>query len=254
MSRTKPAARPTVVEFRDGICIHGSFGSPEVGRILQRFEGRLPLIIGDPPYGGIVPNDWDQGITSSDYLSWTRACQQYMAPGGSLYLWGGIGKPGNRVFFKWLATVEEETGLTLRNLITWSKRRAYGTKTNYLFTREECAWLVNGVEPAVFHIPLLARERGYAGYNAKYPAKSRFLRRTSVWSDITELFRGKVHVAQKPERLAEVMIETHTDEGDTVMDPFAGSGSTGRAARNLGRRFILIERDQRDFELCVGRL
>ena len=84
-------------------------------------------------------------------------------------------------------------------------------------------------------------KRGYAGYNKDYPAKSEFLRRTNVWTDVTELFRGKIHPAEKPSRLAEIMIETSSLPGEWVLDPFAGSGSTGVAAANLGRPCLLIE-------------
>jgi DNA modification methylase len=187
-------------------------------------------------------------------MSWTKSCAEYLSKGASLYMWGGIGKPHNRIFFEWLSKVEEETDLTLRNLITWKKRRAYGKKDDYLFIREECAWLVNGEKPKTFHIPLLDEERGYAGFNKDYPAKSKYLRRGSVWTDINELFTGKVHVAQKPEKLAEIMINTHTKKGDYIMDPFAGSGSSGMAARKLGRKFILIEMDKSNYDLICKRL
>ena len=98
-------------------------------------------------------------------------------------------------------------------------------------------------KPRAFNIPLLDQKRGYAGYNAKYPAKSEYLRRTSVWTDITEIFRGKEHPTQKQQRLHEVMIETSSLFGDWVIDPFAGYGTTGFAARTLGRSFVLIEND-----------
>jgi DNA modification methylase len=244
--------KPKVKKFKDGIVINGEFGSPEVEELLK--GEKLKLIIADPPYGSIVKNDWDQDIGTNDYIRWTEDCLKHLVKGGSLYIWGGIGAPGNRIFFEYLASVEKETGMQLRNLITWSKRRAYGKKDDYLFTREECAWLVNGDKPKTFHIPLLDVERGYAGYNPDYPAKSKYLRRTNVWTDINELFKGKVHIAQKPEKLAKIMIETHTNKGDTVMDPFAGSGSTGLAARTLGRKFILIERDPKNFRIICDRL
>ena len=246
------AKRPKVVKFKDGKVINGEFGNPEVDAELDGIT--LPLIVADPPYSGIVSNDWDKGVTADNYLAWTQECLKHLVKGGSLYMWGGIGKPRNRVFFEYLSKVEKETGMTMRNLITWSKRRAYGKKDDYLFTREECAWLINGDKPKTFHIPLLAEKRGYEGYNVDYPAKSEYKRRTNVWTDITELFSGKVHVAQKPEKLAEIMITTHTKKGDTIMDPFAGSGSSGLAARKLGRKFILIERDPANFKLIVDRL
>jgi len=248
----KPRIKHTV--FPDGIVINGAFGSLEVEALLKEYKNRLPLIIADPPYGEIVTNAWDKGITTNDYMEWTKECLKYLSKGASLYMWGGIGKPHNRIFFDWLSKVEDETGMILRNLITWKKRRAYGKKDDYLFTREECAWLINGDKPKIFNIPLLDQERGYMGFNKDYPAKSKYLRRTNVWTDINELFSGKVHIAQKPEKLAEIMIETHTRKGDTVMDPFAGSGSTGLAARKLGRKFILIELDPINYKLIINRL
>jgi DNA modification methylase len=246
--------KPAVKKFKDGIVINGEFGSSAVSKILEKYEHKLPLIIADPPYGEIVKNDWDKGVKSENYMDWTKKCIEYMAKGASLYMWGGIGKPHNRVFFDWLSKVEDETKLTLRNLITWKKRRAYGKKDDYLFIREECAWLVNGEKPKTFHIPLLDQERGYMGFDKNYPAKSKYLRRGNVWTDINELFSGKVHIAQKPEKLAEIMIETHTKKGDVIMDPFAGSGSSGLAARKLGRKFILIEKDPENYKLICDRL
>lgn len=246
--------KPKVKKFKNGIVICGEFGSEEVAKILMPYEHKIKLICADPPYSGIVKNDWDKGIDAGSYMSWTKDCLKYLTKGGSLYMWGGIGKPGNRTFFEWLSKVENETGMTLRNLITWKKRRAYGKKDDYLFTREECAWLINGEKPKIFNIPLLEQERGYMGFNKNYPAKSKYLRRTNVWTDINELFKGKSHICQKPEKLAEIMITTHTKKGDTVLDPFAGSGSTGFAAINTGRRFILIERDEKNFEIICERL
>ena len=57
---------------------------------------------------------------------------------------------------------------------------------------------------------------------------------------MTELFKGKIHRAEKPSRLAEIMIETSSNPGELVLDPMAGSGSTGVAAVRLGRPCLLI--------------
>jgi DNA modification methylase len=72
--------------------------------------------------------------------------------------------------------------------------------------------------------------------------------RSDIWSDVTEILRGKVHEAQKPLRVMEIPIEVHTDPGETVLDPFAGSGTTGHAARRLERKFVLVEKDPEIFE------
>lgn len=190
------------------------------------------LVIADPPYGGILKSKaWKD---EESYARLGRLIDQVLVPGGTAYVWGGIGKYQQRAFFEWLATVERETSLHLHTLITWSKKRAYGTSHNYLFTREECAMLVAGDKPKTFHVPLLDQKRGYAGYDKEHPAKSEFLRRTNVWTDITELFRGKIHDAEKPARLAEVMMQTSSNAGDRILDPFAGSCSTGVAFQNIG--------------------
>jgi site-specific DNA-methyltransferase (adenine-specific) len=198
----------------------------------------IPLIVTDPPYGGILKEAWDV----AEYDKLAEHIERLLTPGGTAYVWGGIGRPGNRPFFAWLAALEKRGILTLYDLITWRKRRAYGKKDAYLFTREECAMLVKGPKPKTFHIPLLDEKRGYAGFNAAYPAKSEYLRRTNVWTDVTELFKGKIHPAEKPSRLAEIMIKTSSNPGDTVVDFFAGSGSTGVAAMKLGRKALLIEK------------
>lgn len=63
-----------------------------------------------------------------------------------------------------------------------------------------------------------------------------------------------VHDTQKPVPLMESYIRNSSKRSDLVCDPFMGSGTTGVAALNLGRRFIGIEKDQRHFENAVRRI
>jgi len=65
---------------------------------------------------------------------------------------------------------------------------------------------------------------------------------------------GKVHPTQKPVALMEYLIRTYTHEGETVLDFTMGSGTTGVAAKNLGRKFIGIELDQGYFDIAVKRI
>lgn len=62
------------------------------------------------------------------------------------------------------------------------------------------------------------------------------------------------HPTQKPVDLLEYLIKTYTHEGDTVLDFTMGSGSTGVACKNTGRKFIGIELDEHYFEIAQGRL
>lgn len=249
-----------IEKFTDGYAICGDSTSGEVQKCVSELVGKFPLIIADPPYGNIVPHKWDVVKDSDDEFSdwmveWTRSWSNQLHDGGAFYVWGGIGLPKFRPFMKFVPKIEVDGQLEMANMITWSKKRAIGTATNYLFTREECAYLVKGraKKPRKFNVPLLDVKRGYQGFNPKYPAKSEFYRRTNVWTDINELFRGKRHPTEKAQRLHEVMIEIHTDPGEWVLDPFAGAGTTGAAARKLERNFVLIESDKKIFEGMVER-
>ena len=62
------------------------------------------------------------------------------------------------------------------------------------------------------------------------------------------------HPTEKPVPLLEHLIKYYTNEGDLVLDPTMGSGSTGEACRNLNRRFIGIELDKAIYETAVERL
>lgn len=249
------------VKVDGGYCIHGDSTIPGVRASVRQLTGDVALIVADPPYGNIVSDKWDQVNTDDrtfvDWmLEWTRSWGSMLHDGGAMYVWGGLGKVGFRPFFRYLHEAEQPGEFELSTLITWSKRRAYGTATAYLFTREECAFFIKGnaKKPRCFNIPLLETKRGYAGYNAAYPAKSEFFRRTNVWTDINEIFKGKVHTAQKQQRLHEIMIEVHTQPGEYVVDPFAGSGTTAHAARKLDRKFVVIEKDETEFEKMLARL
>src|SRR5213076_1446082 len=67
--------------------------------------------------------------------------------------------------------------------------------------------------------------------------------------------RGKaVHPTEKPAEIIEVMLRYACPPGGTVLDPFAGSGSTAAAARMSGRRAVLIEADEKYCERIAERL
>jgi site-specific DNA-methyltransferase (adenine-specific) len=63
-----------------------------------------------------------------------------------------------------------------------------------------------------------------------------------------------VHPTQKPVALMEYLVKTYTNEGDTVLDSCMGSGTTGVACANTGRRFVGIERDPGYFDIARKRI
>jgi site-specific DNA-methyltransferase (adenine-specific) len=63
-----------------------------------------------------------------------------------------------------------------------------------------------------------------------------------------------LHPTQKPLALCEYLIKTYTNENDLVLDNCSGSGSTLVAAKNLNRRFIGIEKEEKYYNICLERL
>jgi site-specific DNA-methyltransferase (adenine-specific) len=62
------------------------------------------------------------------------------------------------------------------------------------------------------------------------------------------------HPTQKPVALLEYLIRTYTNEAETVLDNTMGSGTTGVACKNSGRKFIGIEQDEKYFEIAKARI
>ena len=62
------------------------------------------------------------------------------------------------------------------------------------------------------------------------------------------------HPTQKPECLIERIIKASTIEGQIVLDPFMGSGTTGVVCKRLKRRFIGIEKEKKYYEICLKRV
>lgn len=89
-------------------------------------------------------------------------------------------------------------------------------------------------------------------FDPKYQSDNPFKRVGNVWTDVdpviedvTELFRPK-RSCQKPPKLMDRLISTHSNEGDLIVDPFSGWGSTGVSAASLGRRFLGCEAIESD--------
>ena len=62
------------------------------------------------------------------------------------------------------------------------------------------------------------------------------------------------HPTQKPIELVEFLIKAYTNEGDIVLDPFSGSGTTAIACQRLNRQFLAIEKEREFYEYSVERL
>jgi site-specific DNA-methyltransferase (adenine-specific) len=83
-------------------------------------------------------------------------------------------------------------------------------------------------------------------YNKKYPK--------SIIEESNANQTDRVHPTQKPVALFEYLIKTYTNEGDLVLDNVAGSGTTGVAALNTNRNYILMEKEPEYVEIIKQRL
>ena len=135
-------------------------------------------------------------------------------------------------FYGWTAIAEfmdawKRTGLKPIGHIVWQKR--YASKVGFLEARHEQAFLL-------------------AKGNPRRP-------RTILPDVLPWKYSGnELHPTQKAVEVIQPLIEAFSRPGETVLDPFMGSGTTGVAAALSGRRFIGIELDPRHFETARTRI
>jgi len=98
---------------------------------------------------------------------------------------------------------------------------------------------------------------GAKPYKKIYKHESKGKPATDYWDDIHSIAQGgeeRVYPTQKPVALLRRIIEMSTDEGDVVLDPVAGSGTTGVAASQLGRNYILFDISEDAVTVCKRRI
>lgn len=128
-----------------------------------------------------------------------------------------------------LQSESEKAGFKYQNLLVWNKGNVTPNK-----------WYMNQCEF------ILMLRKGKAN-----PIRNMG---TSTLLNIKNIIGRKVHPTEKPLELLELLINNSTDYGETVLDPFMGSGSTGVACVNTGRRFIGIDLDICYFEIAKRRI
>jgi site-specific DNA-methyltransferase (adenine-specific) len=78
-----------------------------------------------------------------------------------------------------------------------------------------------------------------------------------MWNGVlrdSEVGQESQHPTQKPVDVLQILLERYTKPGQTILDPFMGSGTTGVACMKLGRNFIGIERDESYFKIAQRRI
>jgi DNA modification methylase len=166
-------------------------------------------------------------------------------------LWGKIGH-GLGMCFPQIAVWLEQSGVFIvQDWITQRNTRGRGTKKGYMSAREELLFLTK-TKDFTFNTAYTQEKsnRKDLGFDGK-PRKNEFKRCSNVWCDIAEasqssrerfkLDDGSSFPTVKAQKLCDRIIKTHSNEGDLVYIPFAGSGSEIVSCINNNRNWIATE-------------
>lgn len=199
----------------------------------------VDLLLMDPPYG--VDYLSNRRVSNTEVAQVIHADDSLDAMRDALVLASPLLRDDRHVYY--FASADETVGdacralpssLTFHRLLCWDKgnhgmgdlERDYGHAWEAIvYATKGRGRALNGPRPS----SLLRAQRGGAG---------------STW----------VHPTQKPTSLMRFLIERSSQTGEVVLDPFMGSGTTLRAAKDLGRRAIGIELEERYCEIAVKRL
>ena len=225
-------------------------------QILSQISNQFDMIFADPPYflsnGGkkiqgrrmvsVNKGEWDKKKSSDDIdkfnQEWINQCKPLLKDNGTIWVCGTY----HNIF-----SVEKclkNAGFKIINIITWQKSDPTPTWGNlhFNFSSEYIIWAKKTpMANHYFNYELMKQLNG-----GKLMPDVWKLPTVGLW----EKTCGK-HPTQKPLRLLYRIILASTKVGEIILDPFAGSSTTGIAANLLGRKFIGIEQDE-DF-LLLGK-
>ena len=227
-------------------------------RLAEIKDNSVDTIFADPPYflsnGGISvqsgrqvcvdKGNWDKGGTP-EYIyefnrQWLSLCRPKLKDNGTIWISGT--HHNIHVVMRCL----QELGYKVLNTITWQKTDPPPNLScrYFNFSTELIIWARKWEKkPHKFNYETMKQLNGER-------------QMTDVWRipavGLWEKQQGK-HPTQKPLRLLYRIILAATNKGDTILDPFSGSGTTGIAANLLGRNYIGIEQDKQFCELSLRR-
>lgn len=218
------------------------------------------LVIVDPPYN--LRKDFNgstfRQLSSGDYAAyteqWVKAVRPLMKDNASMYVccdWKSsmiIGEILARFF-------------TVQNRITWQREKGRGARNNWKNSMEDIWFVTNGKSYSFHGERVKIRRKVIAPYRVDGKPKDwtqsaqgnfRDTCCSNFWDDISVPYwsmpENTAHPTQKPEKLLAKLILASSDEGDTVLDPFLGSGSTSVTAKKLRRHYVGIEQNE---QYCV---
>jgi DNA modification methylase len=215
------------------------------------------LIFADPPFNiGYKYDKYHDQVEGDKYIGWTKdwmtACKKVLKPGGSFYIAIGDDYAAN------VKIIADEIGLVMRNWLVW--HYTFGQQTKDKFARSHTH---------IFYFVSDKKNFTFNDYAVRVPSDRQLIyddRRANpkgkmpddVWEDsrVCGTFKERTgwHPCQMPESLLMRIIAVSSNQGDCVLDPFVGSGTTAAAALKLQRDYVGIEISQDYAEKAKQRL
>ena len=227
-----------------------------LGDALELFKGiadqSVDLIIADPPYN--LGKDYGNNNDAKDfdeYLTFSRAwlgeAARVLTNTGTIYVFMGVR------FISYLNNIlDRDLGLVFNSWICWHYTQGMG-KTKGFSPRHDDVLMYNRSAKHKFNLDnVRVPQKYYRDRNNMRGANP-----GDVWSFSHVHYchpNRQSHPTQKPEGLIERMVLASTDEGDLVLDPFAGSGTTLRVCQQLERQCIGFEVNPEYVEMTKARL
>jgi len=226
---------------------------------LDLMEHSVDLIVTSPPYNvGIQYNSHDDAISYDDYLKWTekwleKAFRVIKSDGRMcLNIPLDKNKGGQQSVYADITTIAKKIGWKYHSTIIWnegniSRRTAWGS-----WRSASAPYVIAPVETIV----VLYKETWKKKKKGKSDiTKGEFVEWTNgLWTFSGESKKKIGHPAPFPIELPRRCIKLFSYVGDTVLDPFLGSGTTVIVANKLKRKAIGIEIDEKYFELAIKRI
>ena len=205
----------------------------------------VALMVTSPPYN--VGKDYDDDLALGDYLDLLRRVftetYRVVEPGGRVAV--NVANLGRKPYLPLnhlVGVLLTEVGFLLRGEIIWRKAKAAGGSTAWGSWQSAKNPTLRDVHEYVLVGSKSSFRRQRAGEDTI--SKDDFLEATmSVWDILPESARRVGHPAPFPTELPRRLIELYTFDGDLVLDPFLGSGSTAIAAVQSGRHYVGYETD-----------
>lgn len=232
----------------------------------------VQTVIADPPYFNVLEDEaWDtQWKTAADYLTWcdawVRESIRVLRDDGLCFIFGQLGKR-EHTFLHLMSRLSQQH--PFHDLIIWDRAVGYDERRDSFTPQYEMVLVLRKGTIAKFNkdavripydaatIQTYLRDKRYKNMDARkaHLAKGKYATNILRVPSLKGSSKEKCgHPSQKPLALIEKLVLCASDPGDTVLDPFLGSGTTAVAAQRHGRHWLGIEKDTAYIQTARTRL